>query len=71
MIKDPDTGRCVSRINPPDKWEFVDRPDLRIVDEVLFEKRQTCGSQRNRHLLAMMARNQHRRPSSFSLRVPA
>jgi hypothetical protein len=30
MIKDPDTGKRVSRPNPPDAWQSVEVPDLAI-----------------------------------------
>ena len=32
-IKDPDTGKRVSRINPQSEWCITDVPDLRIVDD--------------------------------------
>lgn len=37
MIKDPDTGRRVSRPNPPDEWKSHDAPGLRIVDPDLWQ----------------------------------
>lgn len=40
MIKDPDTGRRVSRVNPPDQWEVVAVPQYRIVPEELYERVQ-------------------------------
>ena len=40
MIKDPDTGRRVSRPNPKTEWQTVAVADLRIVDEELFEAAQ-------------------------------
>jgi DNA invertase Pin-like site-specific DNA recombinase len=33
FVKDPDTGKRVSRPNPPELWQRADAPDLRIVDE--------------------------------------
>jgi site-specific DNA recombinase len=33
MVKNPDTGRRISRPNPRDKWQAKDAPHLRIVDE--------------------------------------
>lgn len=42
-IKDPDTGRRVSRLNPSEEWITKDVPDLRIVDDALWasvKKRQ-------------------------------
>ncbi|UWU13237.1 recombinase family protein [Rhizobium sullae] len=37
MVKDPSTGRRVSRINSDDKIETVDAPHLRSIDEELFQ----------------------------------
>ena len=36
-IKDPATGRRVSRLNPRDKWITTEVPELRIVDDVLWQ----------------------------------
>lgn len=38
MIKNPDTGKRVSRPNPPSVWQSVDAPQLRIVDPALWAK---------------------------------
>ena len=35
-IKDPSTGKRVSRINPPDAWITTEVPELRIVDDALW-----------------------------------
>ncbi len=37
MIKDPDTGRRVSRPNPRMDWQTAEAPDLRIVDDALWQ----------------------------------
>jgi site-specific DNA recombinase len=37
-IKDPDTGRRVSRSNPPSEWVTTAVPELRIVDEGLWNQ---------------------------------
>ncbi|TBE72441.1 recombinase family protein [Rhizobium beringeri] len=37
MVKDPSTGKRVSRANDEDKVETIDAPHLRIVDEELFQ----------------------------------
>jgi site-specific DNA recombinase len=37
MIKDPDTGKRVSRINPESEWVWQDAPALRIVDDAMFK----------------------------------
>jgi len=36
-IKDPSTGRRVSRPNPPEEWRRTPAPELRIVEPVLWE----------------------------------
>jgi len=33
MIKDPDTGKRVSRLNPREKWHVVETPAWKLVDE--------------------------------------
>lgn len=48
MVKHPDTGRRLSRINPESEWRAIDAPHLRIVDDDVWEvaqKRRT-GSTR-------------------------
>jgi DNA invertase Pin-like site-specific DNA recombinase len=35
-VKDPTTGKRVSRINPPEEWITRDVPELRIVDDALW-----------------------------------
>ncbi len=40
FIKDPGTGRRISRMNPPDSWVIEDVPHLRIVDDALWERVQ-------------------------------
>ena len=37
-IKDPETGRRVSRLNPSEEWITVAVPDLRIVDDALWTR---------------------------------
>jgi DNA invertase Pin-like site-specific DNA recombinase len=36
-VKDPDTGRRVSRLNPASEWVAQEVPDLRIVDQGLWD----------------------------------
>ncbi|MGO7157141.1 recombinase family protein [Rhizobium leguminosarum] len=53
MVKDPSTGKRVSRINDDDKVESMDAPHLRIVDEELFqaakERQAARGGAHARH----------------------
>ena len=37
-VKDPDTGKRVSRLNPEEDWIVTDVPELRLVDPALWEK---------------------------------
>lgn len=36
-MKDPSTGRRVSRMNPESEWIIKDVPDLRIIDDDLWQ----------------------------------
>ena len=40
-VKDPATGRRVSRLNPRDKWITTEVPELRIVDDALWQAAKT------------------------------
>lgn len=37
MVKDPDTGKRLSRPNPKSEWEYADAPELEIVPPALFD----------------------------------
>lgn len=37
-VKDPDTGKRVSRPNPPSQWVTTSVPELRIVDDELWNE---------------------------------
>ena len=66
MVKDPDTGRRVSRPNPPAEWVVTELPDLAIVTPEVFEvagKRKAARAipgprerRRPRHLLSGLLR---------------
>ena len=36
-VKNPETGKRVSRINPPEDWIVTEVPELRIVDDDLWQ----------------------------------
>ena len=36
-LKNPDTGKWVSRLNPPEEWIVTEVPELRIVDDALWQ----------------------------------
>jgi site-specific DNA recombinase len=38
FIKDPQTGKRVSRLNPPSAWVTKEVPELRIVDQALWDQ---------------------------------
>ena len=57
MVKNPDTGRRVSRPNPREEWQSVDVPDLAIVPHGLFEQAQARKRERSLDLP-----HYHRRP---------
>ncbi len=38
FVKDPETGKRVSRLNPESEWIVHDVPDLRIVDQDLWDR---------------------------------
>jgi len=40
MVKDPETGKRISRINPKDEWITAEVPDLRIVSDELWDRVQ-------------------------------
>ncbi len=64
--KDPETGRRISRLNPRESWITVDRPDLRIVDQAVWDaaqaRKQDRGGARprtgapRRHMLSGLLR---------------
>ncbi|MEO1178890.1 MAG: recombinase family protein [Pseudomonadota bacterium] len=66
MVKDPDTGRRVSRPNPPEEWVVAEVPELAILAPGVFEaagKRKAARSiaslrdrRRPRHLLSGLLR---------------
>jgi DNA invertase Pin-like site-specific DNA recombinase len=66
MIKDPDTGRRVSRPNPREQWQSVDVPELAIVPPELFDAVQDhkkavatvhpSHQRRQRHMLSGLLR---------------
>lgn len=40
MVKDPETGKRIPRLNPPSDWVVTEVPELRIVDDALWEQAQ-------------------------------
>lgn len=48
MVKNPDTGRRLSRANPRDQWQHADAPELRIISDELFEAVQGQLAERSK-----------------------
>jgi site-specific DNA recombinase len=62
-IKDPDTGRRVSRRNPPEAWVVTPVPALRIISDTLWEAAK-ARQRETRHALAPGTNlNRARRPT--------
>ena len=40
MVRDPDTRKRISRVNPRAEWKIVEIPELRIVDDALWQSVQ-------------------------------
>ncbi|MCD1620948.1 recombinase family protein, partial [Salipiger manganoxidans] len=38
FIKDPETGKCQARLNPPEAWIIEHTPELRLVDDALWHR---------------------------------
>jgi site-specific DNA recombinase len=57
MVKDPDTGRRVSRPNPEIEWQTVSVPDLAIVTDEMFQ-----GAQQRKAAHAHQLPTHQRRP---------
>lgn len=61
MVKDPHTGRRISRPNPPGAWQCTDAPALRIISDELFEAAQVQLKLRS-HARAVGGLNKVKRP---------
>ncbi len=49
FVKDPDTGKRQSRLNPKEEWVRADVPDLRIIDQHLWERVQVLKARYASH----------------------
>ena len=63
-MKDPDTGRRISRLNPELEWIVQEVPDLRIVEQELWDrvKVRQAAMKRNRKTREPAAFRDRRRP---------
>ncbi|MEI9431878.1 recombinase family protein [Mesorhizobium sp. Cs1299R1N3] len=57
MRKDPETGKRISRPNPPETWQVVEVPHLRIIDDELWD-----AVQARKKLYGGMKLHHRRRP---------
>src|SRR5262249_45141879 len=39
-VRDPETGRRLMRMRPPEEWSWTEAPDLRIVPQTLWDQAQ-------------------------------
>lgn len=58
MVKNPDTGKRISRPNPRDQWQMVEVPQLRIIDDEIWRRAQHLKAER-----ARLTTNLKRRPA--------
>ncbi len=49
FVKDPDTGKRQSRLNPKQEWVTTDVPELRIIDQHLWEQAQALKARYASH----------------------
>ncbi|NQV79365.1 MAG: recombinase family protein [Alphaproteobacteria bacterium] len=64
-MKDPTTGKRISRLNPRDKWIIEDVPDLRVVDQDVWDSvkaRQKDVSSSPKHKASLKPLWDRRRP---------
>ena len=59
MVKDPDTGKRISRVNPQSDWQHQDAPHLQIVPAEQFDAAQALRKQRNRLVPAYQRKPKH------------
>ncbi len=61
FLKNPDTGKRVARVNPPEEWIIAEVPELRIVDDELWQAAKARqGQLAERYATAIAAtRNAH------------
>jgi site-specific DNA recombinase len=59
MIKDPDTGKRLSRPNAKSEWQITDVPDLRIIPQTLFDAAQNRKKARGQTLPNRQRRPRH------------
>lgn len=56
-VKDPDTGRRISRLNPEAEWIIKDAPEFRIIDQDLWDAAKRMQGELNAKGSALWAKN--------------
>lgn len=64
--RDPETKRQKYRLRPESEWVVRDRPDLRIVDDILWRRVQLRFGRRERRALGTPRQREERAPSPLS-----
>ncbi len=59
MMKNPDTGKRISRPNPREEWQMIAAPQLRIVDDETWKRAQDLKSERARLTTHLKRRPAH------------
>ncbi|TGQ51080.1 recombinase family protein [Mesorhizobium sp. M1C.F.Ca.ET.193.01.1.1] len=59
MVKNPDTGKRVSRANPKDQWQTKEVPHLRIIDDETWQKARALKTERVRVFSHIKRRPSH------------
>lgn len=67
-IKAPDTGKRVSRLNPEDEWVIKDVPELRIIEQDLWDKLKAKQGKINKHSKKFWEKQRPRNLFSFLLK---
>ncbi|MBL4871942.1 MAG: recombinase family protein [Rhodobacteraceae bacterium] len=49
FVKDPDTGKRQSRLNPPEEWITIEVPDLRIIGQDVWKQAQALKARYASH----------------------
>jgi site-specific DNA recombinase len=55
MVKDPDAGKRLSRPNPRDEWQTIEAPQLRIVEQSVWEQAHALKMEKS-HLASHVKR---------------
>jgi hypothetical protein len=53
MVKDPDTGKRLSRPNARDEWQSIDVPQLRIIEQSVWEQAHALKAEKSHFWPAM------------------